>query len=117
MSLRRTRANLLAYADDIVLVSDSCANVQSMLHTLQTEAAKVGLHVNLGKNKTEYFAMGCQPESVSDIHGMLLTQAEAYKYLGCYPTSPEKDMSSRDVKGVGSNQSTRWHLEERCACR
>ena len=40
------------YADDIALLANSSALVESLLHSLEQEASDIGLHVNA--DKTEY---------------------------------------------------------------
>ncbi len=46
----------LDYADDIALLSGTIANAQSMLLSIETWAAKVGLKIN--HSKTEFMLVG-----------------------------------------------------------
>ena len=50
------RLPALAYADDVVLLAESPRLLQQNLHLLQERAATVGLRLNLGANKTEWFS-------------------------------------------------------------
>jgi hypothetical protein len=54
--LQESDVALLAYADDVVLMSNSHNNLKSLFTRLEEMAKKVGLQVN--EDKTEYMVMG-----------------------------------------------------------
>ena len=78
----------LDYADDIALLSGTIANAQSMLLSIETWAAKVGLKIN--HSKTEYMLVGnweAERASEAGIHltlstGNELIEVTDFKYLG-----------------------------------
>ena len=108
--------HMLAYADDLVLLSSSCANVQRMLHILQENALKVGLKLNFGKNKTEYIALGrTKPEGVADLSGIQLTKTTLYRYLGCFPMDATADMDARIKKTWAALKSLEGVWQSSCS--
>ena len=108
--------HLLAYADDLVLLSSSCANVQRMLHILQENALKVGFKLNFGKNKTEYIALGrTKPEGVADLSGIQLTKTTLYRYLGCFPMDATADMDARIKKTWAALKSLEGVWQSSCS--
>ena len=77
------RLPALAYADDVVLLAESPRLLQQNLHLLQERAATVGLRLNLGANKTEWFSTTADAGSeVRLIDGRLVQRVTSYKYLG-----------------------------------
>ena len=52
---KRAKDVVLAYADDIALVSDDLKAAESLLHSIEQNAARVGLKLNMGPEKTARF--------------------------------------------------------------
>ena len=78
----------LRFADDVLLVGRSRGQVTKMLNDLQSEAAKVGLIVHMGKTKVMYNGVGCKGGAIPghiDLNGErveVLNGDEAIMYLG-----------------------------------
>ena len=80
--------NNLRFADDLLLIGSSRAQVRHMLEDLAAEAAKVGLKLHMGKTKiltTRGDRRGCLAQSYVEILGEkveVLPAAEGILYLG-----------------------------------
>ena len=61
----------LCFADDIALLVDELQQAQELLHLLETEAAKVGLHVNGPKTELMSFNQD-QTITIESIAGHLI---------------------------------------------
>ena len=75
----------LLYADDIVLFSDSEANLQSLLNTVQKWCSQWRLKINLNKTNIVHFRKQSQnrTEFQFKIGNNVIELKESYKYLGC----------------------------------
>ena len=68
----------LDYTYDIALTWDNLENAVSLLHSLETAANRVGLHMNW--NKTEYmFVKNCEHEVVKSLNGNILDKVDDFK--------------------------------------
>jgi hypothetical protein len=77
------RLLLLLYADDIVFMATSEAELQSMMDTFSDFCAKYELTVNLGKTKVVVFGNQRGANAANIVYrGRVVEQAEEYKYLG-----------------------------------
>ena len=67
------------YTDDIVLLTNSLAKAQTLLHSLEQAAAGIGLHVN-----TDKMAYMClyQRGDISTLNGSSLKLVDKFIYLG-----------------------------------
>lgn len=72
---------MLLYADDMVLMADSHADLQRMVDVVQQHAAKWRYHFNAAKSKT--MVVG-QPAAIAPIrlNGTALEQVDVFRYLG-----------------------------------
>ena len=83
------------FADDIALISQSLANAQSLLRSLEEASNCVGLYLN--ETKTEYMNK-CSlhtNDGIKTLQETLLKLVEDYKYLGSYISSSLKDFITR----------------------
>ena len=86
----------LDFADDIVLLSGTMTNAQTLLTAVEKNAAAVGLHINL--QKTEYIRIG---DFSNDNHPALrvssgdIAEVSDFRYLGSWIMSPHKDFVVR----------------------
>ena len=83
------------FADDIALISQSLANAQSLLRSLEEASNCVGLYLN--ESKTEYMNK-CSlhtNDGIKTLQETLLKLVEDYKYLGSYISSSLKDFITR----------------------
>ena len=77
----------LAFADDIVLLASSVADLQSLLVTLESTALVVGLRVNFKKDKTEWFTEGISSCSkLVALDGREVCKAENYRIFAAGKT-------------------------------
>ena len=85
----------LDFADDIALLSNKIHQAQQLLKKVETEAAKVGLHVNA--KKTEYMPHHQdQPHNIiRSISGGEIKQVENFRYLGGWMKNCESDIKIR----------------------
>ena len=86
----------LDFADDIVLLSGTMTNAQTLLTAVEKNAAAVGLHINL--QKIEYIRIGVFS---NDNHPALrvssgdIAEVSDFRYLGSWIMSPHKDFAVR----------------------
>ena len=91
--------NNLRYADDTVLISNSEANLQIIVDTINKEIEKIGLSLN--KKKTEVMVVSKKaeiPKCKITLGKETLNQVDTFKYLGSLITSDgkcEKDIKAR----------------------
>ena len=84
----------LCFADDIALLANRYQQAQELLRLVETEAAKVGLHVNSSKTKLMSFNQD-EPSNVTTISGYKLKEVDNFKYLGGWMKSTEDDIKVR----------------------
>ena len=83
------------YADDIAILANTPNQAETLLHSLEREAAGIGLHVNA--HKTEYMCYN-QTGDISTLDGTLLKLVDKFTYLGSSVSSTEKDIDARLTK-------------------
>ena len=83
------------YADNIALLANAPAQVETLLHSLEQAAAGNGLHVNA--QKTEYICFN-QTGDISTLNGSSLKLVDKFTYLGSSVSSTETDIDTRLVK-------------------
>ena len=83
------------YTDDIALLANTPAQAESQLHSLEREAAYIGLHVNA--DKTEYMCFN-QRGDISTLKGGLLKLIEKFTYQGSSVSSTKNDINTRLAK-------------------
>ena len=82
------------FADDIALLCEGIEEAQEMLHLIETESTKIGLHLNV--KKTQY--MPYNQDDTDTIHardGTVIKKVDNYKYLGSWMQSTAKDFEIR----------------------
>ena len=84
----------LYFADDIALLANKYQQAQELLRLVETEAAKVSLHLNGSKTKLMSFNQD-DPSNVTTISGYKLKEVNNFKYLGGWMRSTEDDMKVR----------------------
>ena len=84
----------LCFADDIVLLANQIAQAKALLHNVENEAAKVGLHINAKKTEAMEYNQDLN-EIINSINNHLIKLVEVYKYLGGWMESTEQDIKVR----------------------
>ena len=83
------------YADDIALLANAPAQVETLLHGLERAAAGIGLHVNA--HKTEYICFN-QTRDISTLNSSALKLVDNFTYQGSSVSSTETDIDTRLAK-------------------
>ena len=83
------------YTDDIAILANTPAQAETLLHSLETAAAGIGLHVNAPK--TEYMCFN-QTGDISTLDGSSVKLVDKFTYLGNSVSSTEKDIDTRLTK-------------------
>ena len=79
------------YADDIVLLANTPAQAETLIHSLEGAAAGIGVHVNA--HKTEYMCFN-QRGNIYTLNGSSLKLVNKLSYLGSSVSSTEKDINT-----------------------
>ncbi|VDP42501.1 unnamed protein product [Heligmosomoides polygyrus] len=74
------RISNLRFADDIVLISTSTAEVEEMLNELNVAGMKIGLDMNM--SKTRFMVNQWCDTGLVRLNGVALQQVDSYGYLG-----------------------------------
>ena len=80
---------------DYVLLANTPAQAETLLHGLERTAVGIGLHVNA--NKTEYMCFN-QRGNISTLNGGSLKLVDKFIDLGSSVSSTEKDINTRLTK-------------------
>ena len=83
------------YVDDIVLLANTPAQAETLLHSLEQAAADIDLHVNA--NKTEYMGFN-QRGNISMLYGSVLKLVDKFTYIGSSVSSTKTDINLRLAK-------------------
>ena len=83
------------YADDIALLANAPAQVETLIHSLERAAAGIVLHVNA--YKTEYTCFN-QTGNISTLNGCSLKLVDKFTYLGSCVSSTKTDIDTRLAK-------------------
>ena len=77
---------ILLYADDIVLLAKSEAELQSLILSMEQWCQLYQLKVNVNKTKIVHFrnCRKCPTEFIFKMNENVLDKVEVYKYLGVY---------------------------------
>ena len=95
---RRYPAKTIIYADyacDIALLANTPNQAETLLNSLERDAAGIGLHVNA--HKTEYMCFN-QAGDISTLEGTSLKLVDKFTYRGSSVSSTEKDIDTRLTK-------------------
>ena len=78
IKIARRNINNLRYADDTTLIADSKEELKSLLMKVKEESKKVGLKLNIQKNKI----MASSPSTSWQIYGETMETVEDFIILG-----------------------------------
>ena len=81
----------LDFADDIALISDEIEAAQQLIHNVETEAAKIGLHLNAQKTEVQPYNI-VRPLGITTKNVEYIAVVNNFKYLGSWTESCEKDV-------------------------
>ena len=88
------------YTDDSALLANTPAQAETQPHSLEQEAAGIGLHVNV--EKSEYTCFN-QTGDISTLNGSSLKLVDEFPYLGSSISSTDTNISlCITSKGMGS---------------
>ena len=78
------RLNIIGYADDLVLIADSVANLETMYNLLRQKILGLKLKLNINKSKGMIFEKGNIYKNMKEIcmMGDVFEVVDNYKYLG-----------------------------------
>ena len=83
------------YADDIALLVNTPARVETLLHSLERAAGGIGLHVKA--HKMEYLCFNKNGD-ISTLNVSSLKLVDKFTYLGSSVSSTETDINTRLAK-------------------
>ena len=83
------------YADDLALTSDIIEDAEKLLHSLESAAKQIGLHINA--KKTEFMCYH-QAGQIKSLNGHDIKHVDHFTYLGSNIQSTEKDIQIRKAK-------------------
>ncbi|MCP4493068.1 MAG: hypothetical protein GY820_38085 [Gammaproteobacteria bacterium] len=85
------------FADDLALITDTIAEAQRFLLSLEDLANSIGLHLN--ESKTKYLITpNCEPGPITTKSGEELKEVKDFLYLGSWISSSEHDFEVRKAK-------------------
>ena len=84
-------------ADDIALLANTPNQAETLLHSLERDAAGIGLHVNA--HKTEYMCYN-QTGDITTLDRASLKLVDKFTYLGSSVSSTEKDIDTWLTKAL-----------------
>ena len=90
-----TRITDIDYADDLALTSNTILEANELLHSLESAAREIGLHINA--KKTEFMCYN-QTGTIISLDGKPIKQVVDFTYLGSNIQSTEKDINIRKGK-------------------
>ena len=98
------------YADDIALLSNTPGQAETLLHSLEREAASIGFHFNA--DETEYTCFN-QRDNISTLNCSFQKLVDKFTYLGSSVSSTETDIDTWLVKAWTSIEelSVIWKLD------
>ena len=108
------RLPFLAFADDIALLSDNAADLQSALNRLFHSARKVGLEINASKTQSLHIgAPNSTPLTLPS--GERIREAENFTYLGGKVANPDSALSARKISAwVAATKLSRLFHSSAC---
>lgn len=99
--------NHLRFADDIVLVSETHANLEHMLKSLEEESRKCGLHMNAAKT----CLLTNSIKIPTTVRGMSINYADKYDYLG-QSISFDRPTENEVDRRINNTWKRYWSLKE-----
>ena len=85
----------LSYADDIALIIKSLQLAENLLHSVESSANLVGLHLNADKTKILTNNSIDNSYEVKTLSGHILKQVQNFKYLGAYMPDSYHEFNTR----------------------
>lgn len=106
INIASSTINVLLYADDLVLLSESPENLQLMINRLASYCNKWGLTINTAKSKVMIFSRSVQSQTRNRwfYNGNLLEISKEIKYLGVKLNST-LDFNKHLLEKVNTSQS------------
>jgi hypothetical protein len=92
---KTTRIPAMAFADDIMLLSNHTPGLQQLVTAIEKPARRIGLHLNMGRGKTEQFVVNDDAGTVCTLDGQEIPVVTDYKYLGINIFKYETDFKRR----------------------
>ena len=87
-------------ADDIALLTNTPAQAETLLHSLERSTGGIGFHINADKTENMCFN---QTGDISIIKGGPLKLVNKFTYLGSSVSSTENDINTRLAKAWTAN--------------
>ena len=110
-----TKVNILAYADDLVLIASSKSDMDALYIKLRSMIGDHKLQMNRSKSKCLMFSKSVfvsNPPSIS-VGGDDLEVVKCYKYLGHFIESTLQDCTDVEFRLNKSNSSTASSTSQR----
>ncbi|KAG0414721.1 hypothetical protein HPB47_008092 [Ixodes persulcatus] len=106
-----TRIPCLAFADDVVLIAESSADVQHMMDICTRVAARDNLKLNAGK--TQWIGFNVNLDTTFYLQNQTVQKTTAYKYLGVTITHGKQYLTEQEeniIKKSNKLKGVVWHL-------
>ena len=121
-NLAGINVNLLAYADDLVLLAPSWRALQSLLQAAEAAASKIMMTFNIRKTVCMVFNPSCRSKCIADsfpaftLSGSSLAFVQQFKYLGHIVENTFSDDSdvNREIKCLFSRTNLLCRRFKRC---
>ena len=99
------------YADDIVLMSDTLQDAQTLFHRVEEAALDVGLSINT-KN-TKPILIGQEDQHLYTLDGNTIETVEDFQYLGVWIVDSKKEVRTRKAKAWSAmlNLNSIWRSD------
>ncbi|KAL5268072.1 hypothetical protein ACHWQZ_G004953 [Mnemiopsis leidyi] len=91
------------FADDLALTTDTAAEAQDLLHSVEFAANSIGLHLN--ESKTKYIGVNLSDDDstiIKAVSGEELEKVDDFVYLGSRIMRTERDFEVRKGKAWGA---------------
>lgn len=107
-SIRTNGGQIIAYADDVVLITKRREIMEEMVQEIVTEGEKVGLKLNANKTKIMRYGKQTQGEKIK-IGGIEFEEVDKYKYLGVMITNKGDREAEIKEKLFATNKAYHMH--------
>src|ERR1700761_8366549 len=104
--------NLLAFADDLVLLMDDVNHLQEGINRLNVACEEFGMKINVSKTKVMHVGKN-RKEVVCELNDQVLEQVSQFKYLGtmfCEDGKLVKEIDHRRKNGNAVASQLRSHV-------
>ncbi|KAM7281199.1 hypothetical protein ISCGN_006048 [Ixodes scapularis] len=106
-----TRIPCLAFADDVVLITESSTDMQHMMDICTRVAARDNLKFNAGK--TQWMGFNANLDTTFYLQNQKVQKTTAYKYLGVTITHSKEYLTEQEenvIKKSNKLKGVVWHL-------